>query len=38
MRGAIRHVMVRGEDVIREGRFVGRRGYGRYQDRVLSPM
>jgi dihydropyrimidinase len=35
--GAVRHVMVRGEDVIRSGRFVGRRGHGRYQDRVLTP-
>jgi dihydropyrimidinase len=36
--GAVRHVMVRGEDVIRQGRFVGRRGHGRYQDRVLAPL
>ncbi len=37
VRGAVRRVMVRGEDVIRDGRFVGRRGHGRYQDRVLFP-
>lgn len=36
VQGAVRHVMVRGEDVISDGRYVGRRGQGKYQDRVLS--
>lgn len=33
VRGAVRHVLVRGHDVIRDGRFVGVRGFGRYQER-----
>lgn len=37
VRGAVRRVMVRGQDVIHEGRFVGRRGFGRYQARALEP-
>jgi dihydropyrimidinase len=36
VRGAVRHVMVRGEDVVRDGEFVGRRGLGRYQERTLA--
>ncbi len=36
MQGAVRHVLVRGRDVIRDGTFVGRRGFGRYQERKLS--
>jgi dihydropyrimidinase len=31
--GAIRDVLVRGEDVIRDGTFVGRRGFGRFVER-----
>ena len=31
--GAIRDVLVRGEDVIRDGTFVGRRGFGQYVER-----
>ena len=38
VQGAIRHVLVRGEDVIRDGRYVGTRGFGRYQDRALAPV
>jgi dihydropyrimidinase len=33
VRGAVRDVLVRGEDVIRDGRFVGRRGAGRFVER-----
>ena len=31
--GAIRDVLVRGEDVIRDGAFVGRRGFGQFVER-----
>jgi dihydropyrimidinase len=31
--GLVRSVLVRGEYVIRDGRFVGRRGYGQFQER-----
>jgi dihydropyrimidinase len=31
--GAVRDVVVRGADVIRDGRFVGRRGFGRFLER-----
>ena len=31
--GAVRDVLVRGADVIRSGRFVGRRGFGQYVER-----
>jgi dihydropyrimidinase len=31
--GAVVSVLVRGEYVVREGRFVGRRGYGQFQER-----
>ena len=34
--GVIRRVIVRGEDVVRDGEFVGRRGFGRYVPRVLG--
>jgi dihydropyrimidinase len=33
--GLVRSVLVRGEFVIRNGRFVGRRGYGKFQERQL---
>jgi dihydropyrimidinase len=33
VRGAVRDVLVRGEDVIRDGAFVGRRGFGRFLER-----
>jgi dihydropyrimidinase len=36
VRGAVRQVMVRGADVVRDGRFVGERGGGRYQERSLA--
>jgi dihydropyrimidinase len=32
--GAVRDVLVRGEDVIRDGAFVGTRGQGRYVGRT----
>jgi dihydropyrimidinase len=32
--GAVRDVLVRGEDVIRAGTFVGRRGFGQFVERV----
>ncbi len=35
VRGAVRDVFVRGQDVIRDGAFVGRRGFGRFQERQL---
>jgi dihydropyrimidinase len=31
--GAVRDVLVRGQDVIRDGAFVGRRGFGRFTER-----
>lgn len=34
--GFVRSVLVRGEFVVREGRFVGRRGHGRFQERRLT--
>jgi dihydropyrimidinase len=33
VRGAVRDVLVRGTDAIRDGAFVGRRGFGEYVDR-----
>ena len=36
VRGAVRDVLVRGTDVIRDGRYVGRRGQGSYQERALA--
>jgi dihydropyrimidinase len=35
--GAIRRVILRGEDVVRDGEFVGRRGGGRYVARRIDP-
>ncbi len=32
--GAVRDVVVRGADVIRDGDFVGRRGFGRFLERT----
>jgi dihydropyrimidinase len=34
--GWVRSVLVRGEFVIREGHFVGRRGFGKFQERKLA--
>ena len=34
--GMVRSVLMRGEFVIRERRFVGRRGYGKFQERELT--
>ena len=34
--GILRSTLVRGEYVIRDGRFVGRRGHGRFQERRLG--
>ena len=34
--GGVASVLVRGEYVIRDGRFVGRRGYGQFQERRLA--
>ena len=36
VRGAVRSVFVRGRPVIRDGIFVGQRGYGRFVERRLS--
>lgn len=36
LNGAVRRVLVRGAEVVREGRFVGRRGLGRFQERRLT--
>jgi dihydropyrimidinase len=35
VRGAVRSVLLRGEVVVRDGRFSGRRGMGRYLERAL---
>jgi dihydropyrimidinase len=34
--GRVRTVLVRGEEVVRDGEFVGRRGYGRFVERRLA--
>jgi len=34
--GIVRSVLVRGEYVIRDGHFVGRRGFGQFQERQLT--
>ena len=34
--GIVRTVLMRGEFVIRDGRFVGRRGHGKFQERELA--
>ena len=36
VRGAVRTVLLRGEPVIREGLFVGRRGRGQFVERALE--
>jgi dihydropyrimidinase len=33
--GLVRSTLVRGEFVIRDGRFIGRRGHGQFQERAL---
>ncbi len=38
VRGAVRSTIVRGSFVVRDGRFVGRRGFGRFVERALDPM
>jgi dihydropyrimidinase len=35
VQGRVRRVILRGEDVVRDGRFVGHRGQGRFQERHL---
>jgi hypothetical protein len=34
--GAVKDVVLRGEDLIRDGTFIGRRGAGRFQERSLE--
>jgi dihydropyrimidinase len=36
VRGVVRSTIVRGSFVVRDGRFVGRRGYGRFVERALE--
>ena len=36
VQGMVRRTIVRGEDVVRDGEFVGRRGFGRFQARSLG--
>ena len=36
VRGAVRTVLLRGEPVVRDGLFVGRRGRGKFQERHLD--
>jgi dihydropyrimidinase len=38
VRGAVRSTIVRGTFVVRDGVFVGRRGFGRFIERELEPM
>jgi dihydropyrimidinase len=38
LRGAVRSTIVRGAFVVRDGRFVGRRGFGRFVERALDPL
>jgi dihydropyrimidinase len=38
VRGAVRSTIVRGAFVVRDGLFVGRRGFGRFVERELEPM
>jgi len=35
VQGRVRRTIVRGDDVVRDGEFVGRRGFGRFQARSL---
>jgi dihydropyrimidinase len=37
VRGAVRSTIVRGAFVVREGRFVGQRGFGRFVERRIEP-
>jgi hypothetical protein len=34
--GIVRSTLIRGEYVVRDGRFVGRRGFGQFQERHLT--
>ena len=36
VQGMVRRTIVRGQDVVRDGEFVGRRGFGRFQARSLG--
>jgi dihydropyrimidinase len=36
--GAVRSVAVRGQWVVRDGAFVGRRGFGQFQEREIEPL
>lgn len=38
VRGAVRSTIVRGSFVVRDGVFVGRRGYGRFVERAIEPL
>jgi len=38
VRGAVRSTIVRGEFVVRDGVFVGRRGYGRFVERSIEKL
>ena len=38
VRGAVRSTLVRGAFVVRDGAFVGRRGFGAFVGRSLGPM
>jgi dihydropyrimidinase len=37
VRGAVRSVLLRGEVIVRDGQFSGRRGQGRFLERALAP-
>ena len=37
VRGAVRTVLLRGEVIVRDGAFIGRRGSGRFLERSLAP-
>jgi dihydropyrimidinase len=36
VRGAVRSVLLRGEEIVRDGEFLGRRGAGRFLERALA--
>lgn len=38
VRGAVRSTIVRGSFVVRDGVFVGRRGFGRFVERTIEPL
>ena len=38
VQGAVRSTIVRGSFVVRDGAFVGTRGFGRFVERRLDPM